>query len=67
MRENRLSGSEGGGTLIGSPYPYRKASRPIFSHLLAPWASRQGDSPLTRLTPSEPLNLAPMGRWPGLR
>jgi len=23
MREIRLSGSEGGGTLIGSPYPYQ--------------------------------------------
>ena len=22
MRDNRLSGSEGGGTFIGSPYPY---------------------------------------------
>jgi hypothetical protein len=26
MREIRLSGSEGGGTLIGSPYPYRRIS-----------------------------------------
>jgi hypothetical protein len=28
MREIRLSGSEGGGTLIGSPYPYH----PILGH-----------------------------------
>ena len=27
MRETRTSGSEGGGALIGSPYPYRQDMR----------------------------------------
>jgi hypothetical protein len=42
MRENRLSGSEGGGSLIGSPYPYQ--SREPLSHtislLLMVWKQR---------------------------
>jgi hypothetical protein len=34
MRETRLSGSEGGGALLGSPYPYRKGAQVIFSRFL---------------------------------
>jgi hypothetical protein len=29
MREIRLSGSEGGGTLIGSPYPYQNQNESL--------------------------------------
>jgi hypothetical protein len=64
MRENRLSGSEGGGTLIGSPYPYRKASGPIFSQLLPPWATLF--CPLRGCPKAEflALKLAPMEHRP---
>ena len=35
MRENRLSGLEGGGAVIRSPYPYRQAGRAPLPRLTA--------------------------------
>jgi hypothetical protein len=46
MREIRQSGSEGGGALVGSPYPYHKKTRDL---------SPEGAQQINRLKAVSPL------------
>ncbi len=57
MREIRQSGSEGGGTLIRSPYPYPRGSSLYFAKLL-------GSCPLVANSlPLSPQSLTRLVAW----